>query len=100
MVGLNLGAKKALVAHVMARSVPQSGAAVGLPLVRQKQGITNSKSIILAHNHPSGDTTPSMEDIRVTKTLIDAGNLLNIKVLDHVIAGKNSFTSLKAEGYF
>jgi DNA repair protein RadC len=62
--------------------------------------LTNSKSIILAHNHPSGDTTPSVEDIRVTKTLVEAGNLLNIKVLDHVIAGKSSFTSLKAEGFF
>ena len=61
--------------------------------------LVNSKSIILAHNHPSGDTTPSSEDIKVTKTLVEAGNLLNIKVRDHVIAGRDSFTSLKTEGF-
>jgi len=61
--------------------------------------LVNSKSIILAHNHPSGDTKPSTQDIKVTKMIADAGNILNIKVLDHVIAGKNSFTSLKEEGF-
>lgn len=56
--------------------------------------IKNSCSIILAHNHPSGKTDPSNEDINITNRLIDAGNLLGIKVLDHVIIG-NGYLSFK-----
>lgn len=50
--------------------------------------VRNCHSIILAHNHPSGDTSPSDEDIKVTKRLQDAGDILGIEVLDHVIVGK------------
>lgn len=53
----------------------------------------NSNSIILVHNHPSGDPTPSEEDLEITKRLIDAGNLLGIKVLDHIIIGKERWWS-------
>lgn len=57
-------------------------------------------SVILAHQHPSGDITPSMEDINVTKRLAEAGKLLGIEVLDHfVVNSDNSFTSLKERGY-
>jgi DNA repair protein RadC len=55
----------------------------------------SANSIILAHNHPSGDCKPSGEDKEVTKKLQDAGKILGIKVLDHVIIGKNDFKSLK-----
>lgn len=55
----------------------------------------NANSIILIHNHPSGDTTPSNEDISITNRLIDAGNLIGIKVLDHIIIGDNKFLSFK-----
>ena len=48
-------------------------------------------SIILIHNHPSGDCNPSKEDIEVTERLIEAGKLVDIKVLDHVIVGKNMY---------
>lgn len=55
-----------------------------------KTAILNSaKSIMIFHNHPSGDTSPSKEDIAITKRLVDAGNLLDIKVLDHIILGDN-----------
>lgn len=54
---------------------------------------------ILIHNHPSGDPTPSEADIRVTRELIRAGQLLKIEVLDHVIIG-STFTSLRSLGYF
>ena len=57
----------------------------------------NANSIILIHNHPSGDTTPSSEDINITNRLIDAGSLLGIRVLDHIIIGDNTFRSLKEE---
>lgn len=55
----------------------------------------NANSIILIHNHPSGDTTPSNEDISITNRLIDAGNLIGIKILDHIIIGDNRFLSFK-----
>jgi len=58
----------------------------------------SSNAIILVHNHPSGDCEPSKEDKDVTKTLFDAGDILGIKVLDHVVVGKDGFTSLKEEG--
>ena len=61
--------------------------------------LANAASIILAHNHPSGDTTPSPEDIEVTKTLHQAGKLLHIDVLDHVIIGEHgAFCSLRRDG--
>lgn len=50
--------------------------------------VENASAIVLTHNHPSGDPTPSAEDIRITKQLIEAGRLLNIAVQDHVIIGK------------
>ena len=50
-------------------------------------------SVILVHNHPSGDPTPSDEDLRMTKRLLEAGEILGIKVLDHVIVGKEEWWS-------
>jgi DNA repair protein RadC len=58
----------------------------------------NAASIIVVHNHPSGDPTPSPEDVAVTRAIIDAGELLNIDVLDHLVIGKRSFVSMKAKG--
>ena len=55
----------------------------------------NAAAIILVHNHPSGDPSPSSFDIEVTKELITAGNLLGIEILDHIIIGGNKFVSLK-----
>ena len=61
--------------------------------------LSNAASIILGHNHPSGDPNPSREDIEVTKRLVEAGNILGIEVLDHVIVGDTDrFYSLKQEG--
>jgi DNA repair protein RadC len=61
---------------------------------------TSCNSIILVHNHPSGDCKPSKEDVEITKIIDEAGILLCIKVLDHVIVGKDSFTSLKEDSVF
>ena len=58
-----------------------------------------ANSIILAHNHPSGDPQPSQEDIRATKQLIEAGNQIGINVLDHIIIGDGIFVSLKEENF-
>ena len=55
----------------------------------------SANSIILLHNHPSGDPTPSDEDINITARLVDAGDLIGIKVLDHIIIGDNRYVSFK-----
>jgi len=59
---------------------------------------TNAAAIIVAHNHPSGDPTPSREDIRLTRDLVAAGRLLDISVLDHIIIGHNRWISLRERG--
>ena len=56
--------------------------------------LANAVSIILCHNHPSGELTPSKEDIQMTKVLVDAGELLGIKVLDHIIVSNKGYRSL------
>ncbi|MGG1880346.1 DNA repair protein RadC [Paenibacillus cisolokensis] len=57
--------------------------------------IKGAASLICTHNHPSGDPTPSTEDIRLTERLINAGEILGIDVLDHVIVGTEGYVSLK-----
>ncbi len=59
----------------------------------------SSASIIMIHNHPSGDPSPSREDIMVTEKLVDGGKLLGIDVLDHIIIDDGRYTSLKDEGF-
>jgi DNA repair protein RadC len=61
--------------------------------------VANSHSIIIGHNHPSGDATPSEPDIRLTRELIRAGALLKINVLDHIIIGERNI-SMRELGYF
>ncbi len=55
--------------------------------------------IILAHNHPSGDPTPSREDIESTRRLVEVAKVMGIKILDHIILGEGKYISLKTEGY-
>jgi DNA repair protein RadC len=57
----------------------------------------SAASVIFIHNHPSGDTEPSEEDIQITRRLIEAGNILGVDVLDHVIVCDNNFLSMKAK---
>ncbi len=58
----------------------------------------NCPAIIVAHNHPSGDPTPSPDDVRVTEQIVQAGKLLDIEVLDHLVIGRQRFVSLKERG--
>ena len=60
--------------------------------------LVNAHGIILVHNHPSGDLNPSEEDLTSTKRIVQAGDIMGIEVLDHLIIGRNAFTSLKALG--
>ncbi len=59
----------------------------------------SAASIICAHNHPSGDPSPSREDIEVTKRLAECGKIIGIDILDHLIIGDKKFISLKEKGY-
>ncbi len=59
----------------------------------------SASSIICLHNHPSGDPTPSREDIEVTKRLVECGKIIGIELLDHIIIGEHKYISLKEKGY-
>ena len=71
---------------------------VGTREIFQKALLANAVSIILMHNHPSGDPKPSREDIEVTKRIVEAGKIIGIQVLDHIIVG-DQYVSLKEKGY-
>ena len=58
----------------------------------------NAAGMIVAHNHPSGDPSPSPEDLAVTRNLVAAGRLLDIPVLDHIVIGRNRFVSMRERG--
>jgi DNA repair protein RadC len=64
------------------------------PAVRHK-----AASMILVHNHPSGDPAPSKQDYEVTQTLIDVGKLMSIPVNDHLVVGQNAYISLRQQGF-
>ncbi|WP_164668476.1 RadC family protein [Virgibacillus doumboii] len=59
----------------------------------------SAASIICAHNHPSGDPSPSQEDIHVTRRLVESGKMIGIELLDHLVIGDRKFVSLKEKGY-
>lgn len=61
--------------------------------------INAAAAVILAHNHPSGDVTPSQEDLNLTARLVEAGRMLGIEVLDHLIVSESRFLSLRSESY-
>lgn len=67
--------------------------------ILQQAILNNATSFMIFHNHPSGDPSPSREDIDVTKRLAEAGTIIGIQLLDHIIIGTNRFVSLKEKGY-
>lgn len=77
-----------------------NGAIMGAREIFQKALLANAVNIIVLHNHPSGDCTPSAEDIKVTERLVAAGDLIGIQVLDHLIigGGNSNHYSLKENG--
>ena len=58
----------------------------------------NAACIVVIHNHPSGDPTPSPDDVAITRGIVQAGKLLDVDVLDHIIIGRGKFVSLKERG--
>ena len=75
-----------------------NGVAVRAAEVYREAILLEASSVILVHNHPSGDPRPSPQDITVTKELARAGALLDIELQDHVVIGQNSYVSLRREG--
>ena len=61
--------------------------------------VESAPSLIVAHNHPSGDATPSQADISLTKDLVEVGKLLGVELLDHVVIGDGTFASIKNGGF-
>ena len=87
------------VAGIHVISVGTLNASLGHPREVFKAAIlNNAASLICFDNHPSGDPTPSSEDITMTKRLVESGALLGIEVLDHVVTGDDGYISLKEKG--
>lgn len=83
--------------HMISRGSINS-AIVGTREVFTAAVLNNAASVILMHNHPSGEPSPSQSDIDLTKRLVHAGEILGIKVLDHIIIGERKYVSLKEKG--
>ena len=60
--------------------------------------LESAASVIFLHNHPSGDPTPSQDDLKITRQLVEAGRMIDIRVLDHIILGDSTYTSLASKG--
>lgn len=75
-----------------------NAATIRISEVFQQPILLNSAAIICAHNHPSGEPTPSPEDIFLTRQVVDAGKLLDIDVLDHLVIGQGKFVSMRERG--
>lgn len=89
------------VMSVQTVSIGSLASAIVHPRELFKEAIRRSAAaLILVHNHPSGDPAPSREDISLTTRLVNAGKLLGIEILDHIIIGRNSYCSLREQGYF
>lgn len=72
---------------------------VGIREMYQKALLANAVSVIVFHNHPSGDCKPSIEDIKISKRMIEAGNIIGVEFLDHLVIGETRYCSLKSEGH-
>ena len=95
---LILNTKNKIVAvHEISRGV-LNGSLVHPREVFKPAVLHNAASIICFHNHPSGDTKPSKEDIETTKRLVEAGKIMGIEILDHIIVGDDGYVSLKEKG--
>lgn len=95
---LCLDTKNHVVASITVYQGTVNSSAVRVAEVFRPAISRNCPSVIVAHNHPSGDPTPSPEDVRTTEQLRKAGELLDIELLDHIVIGHHQFVSLKERG--
>lgn len=72
---------------------------VGIREMFQKALLANAVNVIVMHNHPSGNCSPSPEDIKVTRRMVEAGSIIGVEVLDHLVIGESSYYSLKEGGH-
>ena len=70
---------------------------VNIPTILQTVLLANAPKFILVHNHPSGDSTPSKDDINATKQLRMAADIMKLQLLDHIVIGDNNYTSIMSE---
>ena len=96
VLGLNTKHCVVLIHRVAAGSVASCPARIAEIL--RAAIIANCPAIIVAHNHPSGDPYPSTDDVVLTKRIVEAGDLLGIEVLDHVVIGDGQFVSMRERG--
>jgi len=93
-----LNARNQLI-HKEVISIGSLSASIVHPREVFQVGVANSAaSIILAHNHPSGDVSPSKDDVELTRRLVKAGEIMGIEILDHIIISTLDFLSLKERG--
>ena len=97
-VALALSTKNHVIAVLPVSSGSLNASVVHPREVFQRAILANCASLILAHNHPSGDPSPSPEDIALTRKLIDAGRFLDIPVIDHIVLGYGRYVSFKECG--
>lgn len=98
-VVLLLNTKNKIIGHRVI-SIGSLAASIVHPREVFKEAIkANAASIIVAHNHPSGDPSPSGEDVAVTKRLVKAGKIMDINVFDHIIIGDSKYLSMKEKGH-
>jgi len=94
---LVLDTKNRVVANILLYQGTVNSSVLRASEVFRQAVVRNCPGILVAHNHPSSDPTPSPEDVEVTKQLLEAGRLLDIDLLDHIIIGNPRFTSLKEQ---
>ncbi len=99
LVALLLNTRRRVKGHHLLTTGTMDTLLVDPRIVFRSAVIAGAAAIVLAHNHPSGDPTPSESDVRVTRDLARAGEILKIEVLDHVIIGTKTHTSLRQLGW-
>jgi DNA repair protein RadC len=97
MMVINLNTRNQILGHVNLYQGSVNSSQVRVAELFKAAVKSNAPSIILVHNHPSGDPTPSPDDIAITRAAIQAGKLLDIEVLDHLVIGMNGFVSMKSK---
>ena len=95
---LNLNTKNRLLSAPLIYQGTLAGTHVRVAEVFRPAIAANAAGLIVAHNHPSGDPQPSPDDIHITRQLVEAGRLLDINVLDHIVIGDGRFVSMRERG--
>jgi DNA repair protein RadC len=100
LVVLILNTRRRCVGHVIVSTGTLDTILVHPREVFRPALVANASALILMHNHPSGESAPSEADVKVTRELIRAGQILRVEVLDHIVVGRDEFKSLRELGYF